>query len=70
MERRRTAAKIVRSKIPLLFLQKDKQQVLQRSHQKKRSMGIKTVYSSMVQTFRERSFTVYYLKIHGEGTIC
>ena len=57
MERRRTAAKIVSSKRPLLFLQKDKQQVLQRSHQKKRSMCTKTVYSLIIQTFGDCSFT-------------
>ncbi len=70
MERKRTAAKIVRSKMPLLFLQKDKQQILRRSHQKKRTMGTKTVYSLMIQAFRDYSFTVYYLKMHGEDTIC
>lgn len=57
MERRRTAAKIVRSKIPLLFLQKDKQQGLQRSHQEKRTMGTKTMYSLIIQTFGNCSFT-------------
>ena len=57
MERRRTAAKIVSSKIPLLFLQKDKHHVLPLSHHIKRSMCTNTVYSLIIQTFGDCSFT-------------